>query len=148
MPTLSFTCQRGSIYTLYEVYEIMNRRGGFLYMKTAFPFLYLLFFLFNYHNNFRFMFQQTLKVLKGFHQALQCLKQTFISGDCGVNLVRLVSIVDTFFSMISNDALKRSCLFCCSISEIQYTTRILLANQDTLLHLQLDTLKRQTLMQQ
>jgi hypothetical protein len=29
-------------------------------------------------------------VLKGFHQALLSLKQTFIHGDYGVNLVRLV----------------------------------------------------------
>jgi hypothetical protein len=41
------------------------------------------------------MFQQTLKVLKGSHQALLCLKQTSISEDCGVNLVRLVIVFVT-----------------------------------------------------
>jgi hypothetical protein len=40
----------------------------------------------------RFMCQQTLKVLKALHLALLCLKQTFIFEDCGVNLVRLVTI--------------------------------------------------------
>ena len=42
------------------------------------------------------MYQQTLKVLKGSHLALLYLKQTFISGDCGVSLVRLAIVFISF----------------------------------------------------
>ena len=38
----------------------------------------------------RFMFLQTQKVLKDFHQALLCLKQIFIPENHGVNIARLV----------------------------------------------------------
>lgn len=49
------------------------------------------------------MFPQTLKVLKGSHQALLFLKQIFFHGDCGVILVRfVVSFVVTLLSRALN----------------------------------------------
>ncbi|KAL5204625.1 hypothetical protein ABZP36_009496 [Zizania latifolia] len=52
----------------------------------------------------RFMFPQTLKVLKSSHQASLCLKQIFIHGDYGVILVRFVIISVTFTVGISQKA--------------------------------------------
>ena len=55
------------------------------------PALYFPSFLKGLHNSVsRFMFLQTQKVLKDFHQALLYLKQIFIPEDYGVILVRLV----------------------------------------------------------
>ena len=55
------------------------------------PALYFPIFLKGLHNSVsRFMFLQTQKVLKDFHQALLCLKQIFIPENHGVNIVRLV----------------------------------------------------------
>ena len=110
----------------------------------------ILFFLYSIlpKNFLRFMYQQTQKVLKGSHLASLCLKQTFISGDCGVSLVRLVIVFvsSQYIYLLRTFFIKSS--FCEQhLKYMTYTIRILLANQDTLSHLQLDTPRRQILTQ-